>query len=231
MDRPLPQATPALAKAVWARQRCPSARTVATALSQAGMPIHYTTIARWRKQNWRAVPAVHPLEQARADLAAALPLLTGDPRTTIADLVGARLDLEGLTDDELLRRTGRELLMAVTLAAHCLLRQETLIVRSTGAVAILIRALTACLRVATTAGVMRCECRRNLPRAGRCRPEHTPPHAKLPGPIARRRAAELELAALKERFRRIPTIPSRTQSRLGARSLIGDLDLRGVEAA
>jgi hypothetical protein len=110
MNQPLPQATLELAKAVWDRQRAPSARSVARALTQAGLPIHYVTVNRWRKWNWRADPALHPVDQARADLDAALPLLTGDPRTTIEDLVEESPDkasLEKLADGELLRKPRR----------------------------------------------------------------------------------------------------------------------------
>jgi hypothetical protein len=41
--------------------------------------------------------------------------------------------------------------MGVCLAAHTLLRQEVVIMRSTGAVAVLFRALAACVRAATAA--------------------------------------------------------------------------------
>jgi hypothetical protein len=52
--RTLPKATPALARRVWARQQRPSARRVARAMQQAGYPVHFVTVARWRAQNWRA---------------------------------------------------------------------------------------------------------------------------------------------------------------------------------
>jgi hypothetical protein len=42
--------TPAEAKAVWSTIRNPSARGVANALSQAGRPVHFSTIACWRAQ-------------------------------------------------------------------------------------------------------------------------------------------------------------------------------------
>ena len=58
----------------------------------------------------------HPLDQAHADLSSALTLVTGNPTSTIDDLIGGRPgrdELEQLTDAQLLRRTARELAMAV----------------------------------------------------------------------------------------------------------------------
>src|SRR3979409_1216721 len=48
-----PLVTPQEAKRVWDRQRRPSARVVAKALTQAGRPVHFTTVARWRRKGWR----------------------------------------------------------------------------------------------------------------------------------------------------------------------------------
>src|SRR5262245_54744675 len=104
-NRSLPQATPVLAKAAWMRQRRPSARTVATALTQAGRPVHFTTVARWRAQGWRAVEGKHPLDGARDTLDSAAPLITGDPQNTAAKFVEESPDsagLEKLKDDEIL---------------------------------------------------------------------------------------------------------------------------------
>src|SRR5258708_16493258 len=146
MDHPLPRATPALAKAVWGRQQSPSARSVARALTQSGRPVHFTTVNRWRAHDWRDAKGQHPLDQARAALESALPLMTGDPASTIDDLVRSspeRQELEGLSDSELLRRAARELATAVYVVAHNLLRQEAeaLVITKTGAVAVLVRAL------------------------------------------------------------------------------------------
>jgi hypothetical protein len=154
MNRQLPQATPALAKAVWERQRSPSARPVARALTQAGKPVHFVTVARWRKRNWRADPAVHPVEQALADLESALPLVTGNPASTIDDLIGdrpGRDELGQLTDAQLLKRAARELAMAVVMVAHVVMRQAALVLTKPGEVGILFRSLAACAQ-AITAG-------------------------------------------------------------------------------
>jgi hypothetical protein len=73
--------TPAEAKAVWSTIRNPSARGVANALSQAGRPVHFATVARWRAQGWRYVEhGPHPVEAAREALDIAARVLTGDPR-------------------------------------------------------------------------------------------------------------------------------------------------------
>src|SRR5260221_4984877 len=86
MDHPLPRATPELAKAVWGRQQSPSARSVARALTQSGRPVHFTTVNRWRGEEWRDAKGRHPLAQARAALESALPLMTRDPTSNIDDL-------------------------------------------------------------------------------------------------------------------------------------------------
>src|SRR5262245_21799122 len=41
------------AKRVWDQQRSPSSRSVAKALTQAGRPVHFTTVARWKKREWQ----------------------------------------------------------------------------------------------------------------------------------------------------------------------------------
>jgi hypothetical protein len=138
MNQPLPKATPDLAKAVWARQQSPSARSVARALTQFGRPVHFTTV-RWRGGDWRNAKGQHPLDQARAALESALPLMTRNPTSTIDDLLrsspeGAQLDK--LSDGELLRKAARELARAVYLVAHMMLLQgaEKLWITRTAAV-------------------------------------------------------------------------------------------------
>jgi hypothetical protein len=122
MNQSLPKATPDLAKAVWTRQRSPSARTVARALTQSGRPVHFTTINRWRGGEWRDAQGKHPLDQARAALESALPLMTGDPTSTIDDLLRGSPEGEELgkfSDSELLRKAARELAMAVYVRGCC----------------------------------------------------------------------------------------------------------------
>jgi hypothetical protein len=156
MRQTLPKATPDLAKAVWACQQSPSARSVARALTQSGRPVHYTTVNRWRGRDWRDAKGRHPLDEARAALESALPLMTRDPTSTIDDLVRGspeRQQLEELSDGQLLRKAARELARAVYLVAHMMLRQEAeaLFITRTGAVAVLMRALADAIRFATAA--------------------------------------------------------------------------------
>src|SRR5215212_8310477 len=100
-------ATPQQAKDVWDRHLRPSARSVARALTQAGRPVHFTTVNRWRRQGWQTEPSEHPVAQARAALDSAIPLLTGGPTTTAEEFVrenSATEDLKQLSDRELVRK-------------------------------------------------------------------------------------------------------------------------------
>jgi hypothetical protein len=156
MDQPLPKATPALAKTVWRRQQSPSARSVARALTQSGRPVHFTTVNRWRAHDWRDAKGQHPLDQARAALESALPLMTTDPTSTIDDLVRSspeREQLEGTPDGELLRKAARELAIAVYVVVTMMLRREAeaLVITRTGAVAVLVRALADAFRFTSAA--------------------------------------------------------------------------------
>jgi hypothetical protein len=126
--RILPKATPAMAQRVWARQQRPSARRVARAMQQAGYPVHFVTVARWRAQNWRAKVSDHPLEIARSQLEAVAPLVSGDPETTIEDLLddpARRRDLDELADSEVLRRAAREAAIATALVANAIQNRVT----------------------------------------------------------------------------------------------------------
>jgi hypothetical protein len=104
--------SPSEAKAVWASIRNPSARRVARTLSQAGRPVHHSTVARWRAQGWRTVATgLHPLAAARDALDVAAAVLTGNPTTGAEAVTGKtvkREELEGLADHELLDRLARE---------------------------------------------------------------------------------------------------------------------------
>ena len=57
--------TPQEAEYVWKSRPRPSARTVATAMTRAGRPVHFTTVARWQRQGLlttaRAVDHPDPL--------------------------------------------------------------------------------------------------------------------------------------------------------------------------
>jgi hypothetical protein len=153
MNRALPQATPQLAKAVWGRQRRPSARSVARALCSAGYPVHFVTVARWKAEDWRPVDAAHPLDTARARLDAVAPLVTGDPRTSIDDLVSKAVDrkpLNALNDGELLLAAARELTIALIVITRAVgERAASLADSKPGELAAAWRSIAACFTAAT----------------------------------------------------------------------------------
>jgi hypothetical protein len=76
----------------------------------AGYPVHWVTVARWRANDWNAEPSAHPLEVARAQLEAVAPLVTGEPETTLDDLIDDpdQEEIRQSSDDEVLREAGRE---------------------------------------------------------------------------------------------------------------------------
>ena len=146
--RTLLRATPVLAQRVWARHQRPSARSVARALQAAGFGrVHWTTIARWRAQNWKAKDSAHPLESARAGLEALAPLMTGDPATGLDDLVGDpdRDNLHQLSDAELLRKTAREVAIATILLTEEIRRRVSLPHINLAALAPAVRSIAGCI--------------------------------------------------------------------------------------
>jgi hypothetical protein len=55
-------------------------------MTAAGYPVDFTTIARWKRQDWQSNSNEdHPLDAARAKLEAIAPLATGDPAPTEAN--------------------------------------------------------------------------------------------------------------------------------------------------
>ena len=146
-SRPLPRATPQMAQRVWESQRRPSARTVARALTQAGMPVHYVTVNRWRSEGWREIEhGEHPLDAASACLDTAVPVLTGDPMCKAQDFVTpeARQELDQSTDKELLEAAAREALVTEVLLHREIQRQiQTLLATRPTEIGVLIRALAA----------------------------------------------------------------------------------------
>jgi hypothetical protein len=73
---------------VWGEQRRPSARSVAKALTRAGRPVHFTTVARWKKREWQVeVNLERPLAAAMRKVDLFVPLLTGDPTTKGVDII------------------------------------------------------------------------------------------------------------------------------------------------
>src|SRR5947209_16866491 len=84
-ELPLP-VTPLEAKRVWDEQRRPSARSVAKALARAGQPVHFTTVARWKKREWQVEARLeHPFATAMRKVDLDVPLLTGDATTKAVD--------------------------------------------------------------------------------------------------------------------------------------------------
>jgi hypothetical protein len=153
MDQSFPKATPALAKSVWQNQKRPSARRVARAMTAGGYPVHFTTVARWKRHGWADTDGVHPLDQARAALDSIAPLLTGDPMTKAEDLTSeAKDNLDGLSDTERLRRAARELSLTFIRVANAIeLSVASLVASRPSEVAALIDALVACGQAANAA--------------------------------------------------------------------------------
>jgi hypothetical protein len=80
--------TPQEAKRVWDSQCEPTPTTVARALTQAGRLVGSKTIARWKAENWPSRGARrNPLDVAEARLDTALPLLTGDPTSSVRSIL------------------------------------------------------------------------------------------------------------------------------------------------
>jgi hypothetical protein len=146
---------PALARRVWEGMRNPSTRRVARKLRQAGASVSHMTVARWRNKGWRPLEREdHPLEVARAQLDDAVPLLNGDAMTTAKVLVeqaAQREKLEQLTDGKLLREAARDVAIAVIVVGRALMRQPETVVNKPGELAILFRALAACVQAASAA--------------------------------------------------------------------------------
>jgi hypothetical protein len=108
--------TPEEARRTWESQRHPTAQSVARALRQAGKSISAKTVARWQVLNWDPIiPPRHPMEVAMDTLDAAIPLLTGDPASSVRNILQMQQDaktLESLTEAELCKETTRALMRA-----------------------------------------------------------------------------------------------------------------------
>jgi len=129
-------------------------------MTAAGYPVHFTTVARWKRHGWADTDCVHPLDQARAALDSIAPLLTGDPMTKAEDLIREAKDnisevkdnLDALSDTERLRRAARELSITFILVATAIEQSVPLLVASRPSeLAALIDALVACGQAANAA--------------------------------------------------------------------------------
>jgi hypothetical protein len=97
--------TPLEAKRVWDEQRRPSSRRVAKALTRVGRPVHFTTIARWKKREWQVEPRLeHPFAAVMRKVDLFVPMLTGDPTTKAVDIMaGIRArtaERQSMTEDQ-----------------------------------------------------------------------------------------------------------------------------------
>jgi hypothetical protein len=147
--------TPEEAMAIWSSIKNPSSRSVARALSQAGRPVHHSSVARWYTQGWRTVAhRPHPLEAARQALDLAAGVLTGDPvgGTEILERRPEREQLDGLSDSEVLTRSARELCISTILACHefqeC---ASTLVAENPAEAGLLLKSLCRAVQAATAA--------------------------------------------------------------------------------
>jgi hypothetical protein len=145
--RTLPKATPEMAKRVWSRHQRPSARRVARAMGLAGYPVHWVTVARWRARDWDAEEPDHPLEAARAQLDAAAPYLTGNPETTLDDVIGdpKQKHMGHLSDDEVMRDAVREVAIGTAILAREITQRAVLPETDLPALAPVVRSIAACL--------------------------------------------------------------------------------------
>jgi hypothetical protein len=147
--------TPEEAMAIWNALKNPSARSVARALSQAGRPVHHSTIARWYAQGWRAVAhRPHPVVAAQQALDIAAGILTGDPAagSKLLEAHPEREHLDALSDSEVLRRSARELCISTILACDEFQeRASTLVPKNPAEAAQLLKALCGALPAAVAA--------------------------------------------------------------------------------
>jgi hypothetical protein len=152
--KPIKRVTPDEAAAIWCSISNPSARRVARALARAGRRVHYTTIARWRAQNWRpVVHGRHPVEAAREALGVAASALAGDlPIAAEAFARQAQTGERDLSDRELLQRSLRDLLTVQILLGQAVSRNAVVLVgEKTAETAVLMRALATATQAASRA--------------------------------------------------------------------------------
>jgi len=80
------------------------------------------------KAGWCTPLSEHPLDRARAALDSAIPLLTGNATSDVADLVHKHPEadeLRQLSDRELIRRAAREIAIATIICAEVLIKRAT----------------------------------------------------------------------------------------------------------
>jgi hypothetical protein len=125
--------TPEEARRTWESQRHPTPQSVARALRQAGKRISPKTVASWWALSWDPIiPPRHPMEVAMDTLDAAIPLLTGDPASSVRNILQMQQDVKtlgSLTEAELCKETTRTLLIVTIAINRAVARQADDLVR------------------------------------------------------------------------------------------------------
>ncbi len=95
--------TPAEAQAIWDSLEQPTLHKVANAFKAQGRPIGHVAIWSWKQAGWSRVTAKNAVAKAtRAieKIAAAVPALTGDPMSTLSDILTGNNVVPGERHDE-----------------------------------------------------------------------------------------------------------------------------------
>jgi hypothetical protein len=110
---PATSITPIDAKAVWDAMEQPTSRRVAVALSRSGRKVSHATISAWRRRNW-SVGDPLKFQESNFNAAMSLAWAEGDLAAVEQELTH-RMEL--MNDEQLLRFTYRNILMAASRAA------------------------------------------------------------------------------------------------------------------
>lgn len=152
--------SPAEVKAVFdALGHNTSPYTVARRLTQAGRPIHHKTVKKWKATNFK--PGT---DKRHISIDTNVPVLTGDPTTTVTDLVppraplgeadGSRYALEKMSTTEVMMLSARDVHITAILLAREIQRQgPDLVARLPQEVGNLLRAIAMSLQSANAAYV------------------------------------------------------------------------------
>ena len=145
--------TPIEAKAAWDAMEQPTSRRVAVALCRSGRKVSHATISAWRRRNWSVGD---PLKFQESNLNAAMSLAWADGGLAVVEQeLAHRMEL--MNDEQLLRFTYRNLLMAACRAALAIGRNaDKLAVENPGGMGSGIQRIGAVIRAAI-AGINRIE--------------------------------------------------------------------------
>jgi hypothetical protein len=118
--------TPAQAKAMWESLETPSLDTLADAFKAQGRPISASALGRWKQAGWsRVTPknALAKVNKAMEKLAAELPALTGDPMSTLTDILpGKEVVPDGRSTERSGGDPGNDTCSPAAYTEHALLR-------------------------------------------------------------------------------------------------------------